>query len=71
VKLEIESKGGLSGSDGTRQILALLTTLQHSQIRIEDVGALVWTGSMDQDLAMNGRSACHYDDKHRYNGKNR
>ena len=60
VKFEIESQCGLTGSNSTRQILALLAALQHSQIRIEDVGALVRPGTVNQDLGRNRRSAYHY-----------
>ena len=65
VKFEIEPERGLTGSNGTRQILALLAAFQHSQIRIEDVGALVRARAVDQDLAMKRRSACDSSGKHR------
>ena len=55
MKFEIESKSGLTGSNGTRQILALLAAFQHRQIRIEDVGAMVRPRAMDQNLAMDRR----------------
>ena len=50
VEFEIEPKCGFTGSNGTRQIPALLATLQHGQIRVEDVGALVRPRAVNQDL---------------------
>ena len=57
VKFEIEPERRLTGSNGTGQILALFPAFQHRQIGIEDVGALVRPGAMDQDLAMDRRSS--------------
>ena len=56
VKFKIESEGGLTGSNGTRQILALLAAFEHGQVRIEDVGAVVRTRAVDQNLGANGAS---------------
>jgi len=65
MEFKIESQQGFTGSNGTRQILALLAALQHRQIRIEDIGALVRARAVDEHLAMNRRSACDYNGEHR------
>jgi hypothetical protein len=57
VKFEIESQTRLASSNSTRQILPLLTALEHRQIRIENVGALMRSGTVNQNLSRKRRSA--------------
>src|ERR1700722_18464670 len=61
VEFEIESESGFARSNGTWQFLALLAGFQHRQIRIEDVGALMRAGTVNQDLSRRLRSS---HDKH-------